>query len=192
MPPPAQGHGQLVHAAQQVVDLRPQLPPPSLGGRPGRRRPLVGQPLAAADGRRVELGVRAEALGRELHEDRLRVADLAPAAGSPGRWRSAPAAWAARGRAGRRWCRGGGPRGPGPSAAGRNATRRRCVRPAANARCRSRSSEIASSKSRASTGSMVTTVSAGQVEPAVQRLVERFGLAAGPLPGRPRRTARAG
>ena len=37
---------------------------------------LVGQPLAALDGGRMELRMRADALGRVLHEDRLRVADL--------------------------------------------------------------------------------------------------------------------
>ena len=132
---------QRVRVGQELVDL------------------LVGEPPLAADRRVVELGGHAGAVGRELDERASWCSAPCPAAGWPGRWRSARAAWASRGRAGRRWSpRSRASPSSGEPAGTKCATSAMCT-PSRQWPLSSCSSEIASSKSRASTGSMVTIVS---------------------------------
>ena len=69
----AEQHRQLVHAAEQGVDRWRELLPPAVAVGQKRIHLLVRQPLAALDRRGMELGVRADAFGRVVDEDRLRV-----------------------------------------------------------------------------------------------------------------------
>ncbi len=86
-PPLPQHHRQRVHGAQQGVDLRPQFAAPRRPVGQERVDLLVAEPLAAADGGRVELRVDAHPLGSELHERRARCSAPCPAEGSPGCWK---------------------------------------------------------------------------------------------------------
>ena len=120
---------------------------------------LVGQPLAAADGRRVQLGRDPQALGRELHDGRLRVADLA-------RLKARQAVGDHLRQHGQHAVGQIDARGPlqGLAVQAPSSGRTKCDTSAMWTPSRqwplsSRSSEMASSKSRASTGSMVTIVS---------------------------------
>ena len=72
-PPPAQHHRQLVHPAQQGVDLRREFRSPRFAIGQILVDFFIGKPPLAADGRVVQFDRRANALGRELDERRLRV-----------------------------------------------------------------------------------------------------------------------
>ena len=83
--------------------------------------------------------------------------DPRSAAGCTSRWTAPRAASARRGRGNTRCCRGCAPRGRAPSRAARSARRRRWRRSGGSPRAGSGSANTASSKSRASSPSMVTS-----------------------------------
>ena len=103
----------------------------------------------------------------------------------PGRWKESPATSGSRGRADKRSCRGcSASRSSGDRGRTKCDTSAICT-PSRQCPFGNRSSEIASSKSRASTGSIVMTVSRGQIESRPRGSLRRIGR-----PGRGHRPAR--
>ena len=151
-------------------------------GRPGRSR--AARRSGSASGRSTALRTRAPG-HRHLDGDRR-------ARSSPGhqragaRWTAAAAASARPRRARRRWSRGGRPRGRRASAAARRRRRRRCGPTPATPPSSSASAEIASSKSRAVTGSIVNVGSSRRSRAPAERVARRRASAACAPRARPR------
>ena len=190
-PPRSQQHGQLVHPRHKLEDLGRQLVLPFLPVRQIIVDFFVRKPPPAADRGRVQIDGDRNPVGRELDERRLCVSHpIGLQARQTVRDQLRQHRQHTVGQVDARAALS--PRDRALSPAARSARRRRYARPAASGPFRSRTSEIASSKSRASTGSIVMTTSpVKSVRPCRIDSSKLFGLDRAPLPARRRRILRA-